>query len=283
MRGSMSAASKREFLVEHGIVAALQRLPVGHTTLPLLALRRKLAPFQIGESGLVGGNETASGTHLDGEVAEGQASFHRHVAHHVARILHEIARGTAGGELRHQIERHVLGRHALSQRAVDADAHRLWLLLQNALRGHDHLYLRRSDAESHGTHGPVGRGVRVAADNGHARQREALLRAHHMDDAVVGRHHAVVGQSELAGITLQRVHLLLRHGVGDGFVLVVSGRVVVGHAVNLSRTEALQTARTQTVESLRRCHLVTIEPVNIKLCGTVGHNLHHVLVPYLVE
>jgi hypothetical protein len=58
---------------------------------------------------------------------------------------------------------------------------------------------------------------------------------------------------------------------------------MVGHAVNLSRTEALQTARTQTVESLRRSNLVAIQAVDIELRGTVVDDLHYVLVPNLVE
>ena len=104
-----------------------------------------------------------------------------------------------------------------------------------------------------------------------------------MDDAIVFRHHAIVCQSKLLGILSQRVHLLLRDGVGNGFVLVVRGCVVVGHAVDVVRTETLQTTGSHAIESLGRRHLMTIEAVDVQLGGTIVNNLYDVLVPYLIK
>ena len=39
----------------------------------------------------------------------------------------------------------------------------------------------------------------------------------------------------------------------------------------------------QSVECLRACYFVRIEPIYVQLCGTVFHVLHYVAVPYLVE
>jgi hypothetical protein len=46
------------------------------------------------------------------------------------------------------------------------------------------LHLGGADAEGQGAEGAVGGRVAVAADHGHARLREALLRPDHMHDAL---------------------------------------------------------------------------------------------------
>ena len=104
-----------------------------------------------------------------------------------------------------------------------------------------------------------------------------------MDDAVVLRIHAVVSQSKLAGVLFQCVNLCFRYRILDGFVLIVSWCVVVGHADNLLRTETLQAPCPHTLEGLRRRHLVAIQAVYIQLCRPVLHLLHHVCVPYFVK
>ena len=122
-----------EFLVEYGIIPTLQRLPVSHGLVPFLTLRGILPTFYIIKGNLIGSHKAAAGTHLYGEIAERQTAFHRHFTHHVTAIFHEIACGTTGSKLRHQIQSHILGRDTLLQFAVDVDTHRLGLLLQNAL------------------------------------------------------------------------------------------------------------------------------------------------------
>ena len=104
-----------------------------------------------------------------------------------------------------------------------------------------------------------------------------------MDDAIVFVHHAIVRQSEVLGILGQRVNLLGRDGVCDGLVLVVGGCVVVGHAEDVVGTETFQSTGSHAVESLGRCHLVTVEAVDIQLGRTVVDNLYDMLVPNLIK
>ena len=148
-----------EFAVEYCVVTTLERLPVFHGLVPLLAFRCVLATFDIGEGFLVGCDESAPGSHLDGEVAERESSLHAEVAHSRASIFHEIASGTAGGEFRHEVECHVLRRHAPFELSLDVDSHGLRFLLEDALRCHDHLHLRRADTKCHGSHGSMSGGV----------------------------------------------------------------------------------------------------------------------------
>ena len=129
----------------------------------------------------------------------------------------------------------------------------------------------------------MGAGVGVATHDGHTGQREPLLGTHHVDDAIVGVHHTVVGQPKLSRIALEGLHLSPRYRVGYRLVLVVGGDVVVGHAVDLSGTEALQSPSAEAVESLRRGDLVTVESVDVQLGGAVGNLLYHVAVPNLVK
>ena len=132
---------KRQLLVEDGVVIAPERLPVADGLVPRLALRGILPALQVSKRHLVGSHEPTTGPHLYREVTKRQAALHREVSHHVAAVLHKVTCCSRRSELGHQVECHVLGRNALLQRAVDADAHGLGFLLQNALRSQHHLYL----------------------------------------------------------------------------------------------------------------------------------------------
>ena len=64
------------------------------------------------------------------------------------------------------------------------DAHVLGLVLDQRLGGEHVLDLGGADAVGERAEGAVGRGVAVAADDGRARQGEALLRPDDVDDAL---------------------------------------------------------------------------------------------------
>ena len=84
--------------------------------------------------------------------------------------------------------------------AVDADLAGLGLALQQRLRGQDHLDLARPDAEGQRPEGAVRGGVGVAADDGHARLRQAQLRPDDVDDALRVAALAVERDAELAAV-----------------------------------------------------------------------------------
>ena len=81
-------------------------------------------------------------------------------------------------------EHDVLGAAAAAERAVDADQHVLRLAREQRLRRQHVLDLARADAVRERAERAVRRGVRVAADDRHAGQRRALLRADDVDDAL---------------------------------------------------------------------------------------------------
>ena len=274
---------KYDFPVEDGVRIAAEFLPCGDSLVPVLPLRRIIAALEVSEGNLVRGDEAAAGAHLDGQVTKRQATFHGQGPDSGTGVLHKVARRTTGGELAHKEERHVLGGHALPEGAFDADPHRLGLLLQDALRSQDHLHLGSADTERHGADGAMRGRMRVTADDGHARQGQALLRSHDVDDAVVRVHHPVVREPELGGVGREGVHLLLGNRVLDGPFLALGRGIVVRHADNLLRTQAADAPLAQAVERLRARHLVAVEPVDVQLVGPAFHVLDDVRIPDFVK
>ena len=269
--------------VKNGIFIAAERFPLGDGLVPGCSLGCIGLAFQVGEGYLVRGDKSAAGPHLDGQVAQGKPPFHRQVAHGGTGILYEIPRCTGGGKLLHQVQGDIFRGDPFPQRALDADAHRFGLLLQDALRSQHHLHFGGADAECDGTHRPVGGGVRIAADDGHSRQGQPLLRSYYVDDPVARIHHPEMFQTELAGVGGEGLHLFARNRILDGFVLVVRGRIMVRHAENLVRTQAADAALAQPLESLRAGNFVAIQPVYVKLDGPGSGVVHHVGVPDFVE
>ena len=191
-------------------------------------------------------------------------------------------------ELGDHRERQVLGEDAGREAAVDPHAHRLGLALQQRLGGQHMPDLGGADAERQRPEGPVGGGVAVAADHGHARAGEALLRPgdmHHTPGlaAPVSQFDAVGG-----GVDPQRVDLGLGL-IGDIGAFPVSarrqggGRVVQG-GEGLVRATHLDAPGIELAERLRARHLVHEVQVDVEQGRAIlGLGLDHVGVPHLVE
>ncbi len=125
-----------------------------------------------------------------------------------AAVLDDVADAAAGADAAEDGQDDVLGRAAGGQVAVDGDGQGLGGWLRQGLGGEDVLDLAGADAERQRAEGAVGGGVGVAADDGHAGLREALLRADDVDDALAGRVHRVQGDAELGAVVAQRLDLL---------------------------------------------------------------------------
>ena len=146
-------------LVELGIRIAIQLTPLVHLLIPSLTSRSELTVFQVGESHLVWSDHTATGTHLDREVTDGQTLFHRRVADRLTGILHEITRSAAGTHPANDIEGDILCGHTRLTLAVDRDTHRFRFTLHDALRSQGHLYLAGTNTKGDRTHRTVCGGV----------------------------------------------------------------------------------------------------------------------------
>ena len=128
----------------------------------------------------------------------------------------DIAGAAGGADLADDGENDVLGGDAVRQLAVDHRAHVLRFLLDQRLRRQHVLDLGGADAVRQRAERAVGRGVAVAADDGGAGQRKALLGADDVNDALTLVELVVIFDAEILGVLRQRRDLLgaLRIGIG---------------------------------------------------------------------
>ena len=119
-----------------------------------------------------------------------------------------------------------------------------------------------ADAKGVSAERAVGRGVAVAADDQQARQRQALLGADHMHDALPG-----IVQPEQLDAMLCRIFLDLAHhprelGIGDILPRAAGRHVMVGHAEGQARLGDLDAALGQLAEGVERTlmNVVTVDP-----------------------
>ena len=154
---------------------------------------------------------------------------------------------------------------------VDRDAHVLRALLDQRLGGQHVLDLGGADAEGERPEGAVGRGVAVAADDGHAGLGEALLGADDVDDAladVVACRSRSMPNSR--AVLLQRLDLdaaiLARRCPGERSVV---GTLWSGTARVASGPAHLAAGQAQALEGLRAGHLVHQMAVDVEEAGAV--------------
>lgn len=136
------------------------------------------------------------------------------------------------------------------------------------------------------TKGAVGRCVRVAADHRHARQRCALLRANHVDDALTNIVHLEFEDAEVVAVLIQRLHLDARGFVGNGIdarLAIRRGRHVVvdGGDVGID-APGLALGQAQAFERLRRSHFVQDVAVDVDQRRTIIAALDLMHFPELV-
>ena len=130
----------------------------------------------------------------------------------------------------------------------------------------------------------VGRGVAVAADDGHARLGTALLRPHDVNDAVARIAHLEDFDPGARHIALQRLELQPRLGIGDmgeAEGLTLGRHIVVGDRQGAIRPTHPTMRRAQAGEGLRRRHLMDEVQVDIEDGLAVGVFGNDVGVPDL--
>ena len=149
------------------------------------------------------------------------------------------------------------------------DAHVLGRLLDQRLGRQHMLDLGRADAEGQRAEGAMGRGVAVAADDGHAGLGQALLRADDVHDALADIVHGEIGNAELGAVLLQRLDLDARFLLDDALGAVGGRHVVVGHRERCVRPAHLAAGHAQALEGLRAGHLMHEVPVDIDQAGAV--------------
>ena len=144
------------------------------------------------------------------------------------------------------------------------------------------LDLAGADAVGERAESAVGRGVAVAADDGRAGQREALLGADDVHDALPVIQLVEIFDAEFRAILSERAHLERRLWVVDAVAAVGGRHVVVHDGQRLLRRAHAAVRHAQALESLRARHLMHEMPVDIEQARAVRLRLDNVIVPNLI-
>ena len=125
-------------------------------------------------------------------------------------------------------------------------------------------------------------GMAVAADDGGAGQRKALLGADDVDDALALVELVEIFDAEFPGVLRQRRDLLDAFGIGIGLGAVGGRDVVIDDGQRLLGRAHLAAGGAQALEGLRRGHLVDEMAVDIEQAGAVIGLVNQMVVPDLV-
>ena len=246
------------------------------------AFRRARAALDIVEGLLVGRDQAGAGAALDRHVADRHAPFHGERFDRLAGIFDDVAGAAGGADLADDGEDDVLGGDAFGQLAVDAHQHVLRLGLDQRLGGQHMLDLGCADAVRQRAEGAMRRGMAVAADDGRAGQREALLGPDDMHDALAACRARGNIRCRNRGRSGQRFDLQRRLGIVDALGAVGGRHVVVDHGQRLLRRAHLAAGHAQALEGLRAGHLVHEMAIDIEQAGAVRRLVHQMGVPDLV-
>jgi len=139
-----------------------------------------------------------------------------------------------------------------------------------------------ADAVGERAKGAVRRGVAVAADDGGAGQREALLRPDDVDDSLPAVALVEIFDAEIARVPSQRLHLQRRFGIVDALGAVGGRNIVVDDGKRLFRRPHLALAQPQALEGLRARHLVHEMAVDVEEARAIRLALDDVVLEDLV-
>ena len=218
--------------VEFGVRVGVQRLPVGDRMVPFDASRGQRPAFDIVDRLLVHSDQAGARAGLDGHVADSHAAFHAECADRCPSEFDGVACAAGSADPADDGQHDVLRDATRLQYAFHPHQHVPGLLGQQGLGGHDMLYLAGADPVGEGPKGAVGRGMRVAADNGHSRQRGSGFRSDDVDDTLaLGQEGKVGRRAVLAHVGVQCGDLLPADWIGDAVVAEFPTRrwrIVVG-------------------------------------------------------
>ena len=174
-----------DLAVEYRAGIAPESQPVGGSPFETLSGRSKAAVLQPGHGHRVRRDHAGPGPRLDRHVADRHPALHVQRADGLASVFNDVTRAAAEAEASDDGQGHILAADTGLQPPGHRHPHRLRLPLQQTLGRQNMADLGGAYAEGQRPEGPVRRRMAVAADDRHARLRQAQLRAYNVDDAAV--------------------------------------------------------------------------------------------------
>jgi hypothetical protein len=239
--------------------------------------------LDVGEGHVVRGDESGTGTALDAHVAHGHPLLHVQGADRLTGVFEDVARPASHPDSRDQGQDDVLGADAGREPSIDPDLVGLRPALEEALRGEHHLDLARADPERERPKGAMGRGMAVAADDGHPRLGQPELGADDVHDALVRGAQAVQRDPELAAVIGEHLDLRSGHLVRDRQGAIVGRDRVVRRRHGLAGPADLQPTPAQARERLRAGHLVDEMEIDRQDGRRAGLLADDVIAPDLLD
>ena len=187
-----------------------------------------------------------------------------------------------GTDLADDREHDVLGGHARGQLPVHGHAHVLRLALDERLGGKDMLDFRGADTVRQRAERAMGRCVAIPANDSHARQGKALLRAHDVHDALAMVALGIIFDPERPGVLRQRFHLQCAFRIVDPMAAIRCRHVVIDDRQRALRRPDRTMRKAQPLECLGTRHLVNKMPVDVDQAGAIVILGDQVIVPDLV-
>ena len=256
--------------VEHRVRVGEQLLPVRQRGLPVGTLGRRRPTAQVVEGDLVRCHQAGPGTGLDGHVAHREPARHGHLPDHLAAVFHHVALAAAGADGGDHRQDHVLRADPWLQAAGQVDRHRLEAAHRQRLGGQYVLDLAGADAEGQRAQRTVRRGVRVAADDGHARLAQPELRADHVHDALLAIAERIEPDAEVGAVLAQGLQLQPGDRVGDQLQAATGDRgrgVVVLGGDGLIRPAHRPVGLPESLEGLWAGYLVYQVQIDVEQLG----------------
>ena len=276
------AGINEHFFVPLRAFVGLQCFPVGKCCVPRCTLRRKLAALEISKRCFVWRNEAGFRACFDAHVADGHATFHRQSPNCRTAVFDDMTDAASSSNLADDCKDDVFGGDAGGQHAINSDAHPLWPGLHQRLCGKHVFYFAGADAKSERTECAVRGGVAVAANNGHAWKRAALLGADDMHDALLLVAHWVERDVELFCIGAHYFKLLGRDWVGNWQVNVGCWNVVILGGNGEVWPAHWTIINTKAVKRLRARYLMDEMQVDVQQVGFAGLAGNNVAIPHFL-
>ena len=164
---------------------------------------------------------------------------------------------------------------------LHVDRHRLRQFLREGLRGQDVFDFAGADADRQRAERAVRGRMRITADDDHSRLRVALFWSDHVDDALAGCTHREERDTEVRGVSAQRVHLLRADGVRDR--PLGGGDVVVHRRDGEIGPPDRASVQPETVERLRTRDLVNQVQVDVEQVWFAIGSMNDVTLPDLLS
>ena len=259
------------------------RLPARHSGLPIGALRRVGAAFEIFESRFIGIHIAHTRASLDRHVADRHALLLRESVECGSAVFIGEAESTIDPEFPDDVQNHIFRVNAGGEFSIHLDTPDLRLVKRHGLGGEDIADLAGADAEGDRTERTVRGGVGVAAGDRGAGLGDSLLGADDVDNALLAGGEVEKGDAVFRAVLAERFD----HGIGEIVTerlhALVGRHDVIDGGEGAVRIKHLEPEVAKHAERLGAGDLVDEVGADQELRSPVGEFADGVCLPHLVE